>query len=130
MPNGEIEKHDGEIITFIRSLRKYSQTGAGKNMGISQQGFSKWEKISIIPEEKKHSILKALKSSPKEFEVVKNLLYPPPKNLNRDTLLPLLRRLLQTSIFVSKNCGYTVCNYARAGVITPVNYGAVMPGCF
>ena len=102
MPNGEIEKHDGEIITFIRSLRKYSQTGAGKNMGISQQGFSKWEKISIIPEDKKHSILIALKSSPQEFEIVKNLMYPPPKNLNRDTLLPLLHRSQLSSMFVIK----------------------------
>ena len=108
MPDEKIVIHDGEIIKFIRSLRKYSQTGAGKNMGISQQAYAKWEKTGMIAEDKKLVILKALKSSPKEFEVVKNLLYPPPKNLNRDTLLPLLHRLLQTSIFASKNCGYTV----------------------
>ena len=49
-------------------------------MGVSQQAYAKWEKTEVIAEDKKLAILKALKSSPQEFEFVKNLLYPPPEN--------------------------------------------------
>lgn len=71
--------HDGEIIKQIRLLRKFSQDGAGKEIDISQQAFAKWEQKKSIPKKQRVALLKALNSSQKEFEVIKNLLYPPPR---------------------------------------------------
>ena len=72
-------KHDGEIIRHIRLLKNLNQYGVGYKMGITQQAFAKLEKLVTIPEKKILDILIALGSSPKEFEVVKYLLYPPIK---------------------------------------------------
>ena len=63
---------------MIRSVRGLNQHGAGMQIGITQQAFAKLEKKILITEEKLAVVLKALNSSQKEFEVVKNLLYPPP----------------------------------------------------
>lgn len=71
--------HEGEIVRQIRLLRGLSQGGAGMGIGITQQGFSKLEKKESIPEKKLSAILIALNSSQQEFEVIKNLLYPPAK---------------------------------------------------
>lgn len=68
--------NDGEILKIIRFLRGFSQYGAGRDIGISQQGFSKWERKETIPAEQSRKLLKALKSSKAEFDLIKNI--PPP----------------------------------------------------
>ena len=72
--------YDGEVVKMIRLLRGFSQHGAGISMGITQQGFAKLKKKGSIPEKKMHAVLKALNSSQKEFDEIKNLLSLPPKN--------------------------------------------------
>lgn len=71
--------HEGEIVKQIRLLQGLSQEGAGKEMNISQQAFAKLEKKEAIKEAQLSVVLKALGSSQKEFEIFKDLLYPPPE---------------------------------------------------
>lgn len=73
--------HEGEIVKQIRLLRGLSQDGAGKEIDISQQAFAKLEKKESIPKKQLSAVLKALNSSQKEFEVIRNLLYPPPRKI-------------------------------------------------
>lgn len=71
--------NDGEILKLIRLQRGLNQKGLGKTLGISQQAVAKLEKKDCLSKGKILAILIALKSSQKEFEDFKNLLYPPRK---------------------------------------------------
>ena len=68
---------DGEVLKIIRTVKGYSQDGVARDIGISQQSFSKWEHKDEIPDEMLKFLLKVLKSSRAEFDVIKNLAPPP-----------------------------------------------------
>jgi transcriptional regulator with XRE-family HTH domain len=65
--------HYGKAIRMLRMLKGMSQNKVAKLLSMTQQGYSKIEKKEWISRDKADAILKVIKSSYKDFELVRRL---------------------------------------------------------
>jgi transcriptional regulator with XRE-family HTH domain len=63
----------GETIKKLRLLKGYNQKGVAQEMGISQQAYSKLEKNGHIGGKRLLVILKILRSSEREIDMINNI---------------------------------------------------------
>jgi transcriptional regulator with XRE-family HTH domain len=63
----------GALVKLLRTAKHLNQKTISRELGISQQAYSKIEQRDYINKMSLHKVLKALKSTPEELEELKKL---------------------------------------------------------
>lgn len=66
--------HYGKAIRLLRMLKGMSQNKVAKLLSMTQQGYSKLEKKEWLSRDKYDAILRVIKCTQQEFELIRKLI--------------------------------------------------------